>query len=222
MEHSSTNSVLCIDDHPLYRKGISDLIDMDDSLELVGEAANGEIGLQLIKHLEPDIVLLDIDMRGMSGQQTLKAIKELDVDTRVVMLTVSDSEDDIVTAIRSGADGYLLKDMEPEDMLVEIHNSLEGKIAISHSLTQLLALALRTDHKVSNNIESSGITEREKEIIKHITKGESNKVIAADLNITESTVKVHVKNILKKLNLRSRVEVAVWALKTTDMDQPDD
>ena len=215
MTNSSTNTVLCIDDHPLYRKGIADLIDMDDSLELIGETADGEQGLVLIKEMRPDIVLLDIDMKGMNGLETLKAIKAENIDTRVVMLTVSDSEEDVITAIRNGADGYLLKDMEPEAMLDEFHNSLQGKIVISSSLTQLIALALRADDDTPNNIGAAGITEREQEIITHIAKGESNKVIAADLNITESTVKVHVKNILKKLNLRSRVEVAVWALKNT-------
>jgi len=163
--------------------------------------------------------LLDINMKGMSGQETLKVIKQQNADAHVLMMTVSDSEDDVVTALRNGADGYLLKDMEPEDMLKAIHKALQGQIAISEPLTQLLAYALRSDGDPPNDVQAAGLTDRECEILRHVAKGESNKTIAHKLSISEGTVKVHVKHVLKKLNLRSRVEAAVWALKTTDLDQ---
>ena len=219
METETNYSVICIDDHPLYRKGISDLLAMDDELELIGEAANGREGLQLAQSLNPDIILLDINMKGMDGQETLKAIKQANVESHVLMMTVSASEDDVVTALRNGADGYLLKDMEPEDMLSAIHQAMQGQIAISEPLAQLLAYALRSDGDPPNDVKAAGLTDRECEILKHVAKGESNKVIAHKLEISEGTVKVHVKHILKKLNLRSRVEAAVWALKSTDLDQ---
>ncbi|MBT8439097.1 MAG: two-component system response regulator NarL [Gammaproteobacteria bacterium] len=219
METEVSYTVICIDDHPLYRKGIADLLDMDDELKLVGEAADGQEGLRQIQALNPDIILLDINMKGMDGQETLKAIKQYNADTHVLMMTVSDSEEDVVTALRNGADGYLLKDMEPEDMLKSIHKALQGQIAISERLTQLLAYALRSDGDPPNDVKVAGLTDRECEILRHVAKGESNKTIAHKLSISEGTVKVHVKHVLKKLNLRSRVEAAVWALKTTDLDQ---
>ncbi len=117
MSNDSTYSVISIDDHPLFRKGVSDLIDMDSSLSLVAEADNGKDGLRLAQQHNPDLILLDINMKGMDGLETLKAIKDTDVDSRIMMLTVSDNEDDVVTALRLGADGYLLKDREPEDNL---------------------------------------------------------------------------------------------------------
>lgn len=219
MKNPETYSVICIDDHPLYRKGISDLLDMSDALQLVGEAANGRQGLELAKKLNPDVILLDIDMKEMNGHETLKAIKSQHIESKVLMLSVSDNEDDVVSALRNGADGYLLKDMEPEDMLQAIDECIQGKIAISDRLAQLLAYALRSDGNPPNDVAVAGLTVREREILKHIAKGKSNKIIAHELDISEGTVKVHVKHVLRKLNLRSRVEAAVWALKSTDLDQ---
>ena len=207
-------TLITIDDHPLLRKGIADLIDMDESLKLVGEAANGKDGIKLAKELNPDLILLDINMKGMNGLETLKKLKAEDgIDSNVLMLTVSDNEDDVVTALRLGADGYLLKDMEPEDILRSLKRSVEGITVISERLTQLMAKALREDAKPPLEIVGAGLTEREDEILRLITHGLSNKLIARELDISEGTVKVHVKHLLKKLNLHSRVEAAVWALK---------
>jgi len=122
MTEDSSYRVLAIDDHPLFRKGIADLLGMDDSLTLCGEAADGASGLQLARELNPDLILLDINMKGMDGLETLKELRSADVDARVLMLTVSDNEDDVVTALRQGADGYLLKDMEPEDILESLNH----------------------------------------------------------------------------------------------------
>lgn len=205
-------TLIAIDDHPLFRKGVSDLIDMEPSISIVGEAASGEEGLKLAKEVNPDLILLDLNMKGMDGLETLKAIKETDLDSRVVMLTVSDHEEDVVAALRAGADGYLLKDMEPEDTLDYLRQAAAGKMAISERLTELLAHALRQESSQPSNLSQAGLTAREDQILKLIAKGLSNKMIARNLDITEGTVKVHVKHLLKKLNLRSRVEVAVWAV----------
>ncbi|MES9988906.1 MAG: two-component system response regulator NarL [Candidatus Thiodiazotropha endolucinida] len=213
MAEQQTYTVLTIDDHPLFRKGVSDLIDMDDTLELVGEAANGPDGLVLAKQFNPDLILLDINMKGMNGLETLKAIREQEIDSRVLMLTVSDNEEDVLTALRLGADGYLLKDMEPEDILKSIRKAVEGSLVISDHLTQLLAKALREDDKLKVKDPITSLTAREKEILQCIAQGQSNKQIANVLNISEGTVKVHVKHLLKKLNRHSRTEAAVWALK---------
>ncbi|MCU7922961.1 MAG: two-component system response regulator NarL [Candidatus Thiodiazotropha sp. (ex Dulcina madagascariensis)] len=203
-------TILTIDDHPLFRKGVSDLIDMDETLELVAEAPNGPDGLVLATQLNPDLILLDINMKGMSGLDTLKAIKDQDVDSRVLMLTVSDNEEDVLAALRVGADGYLLKDMEPEDILESIRKAMDGTVVISDNLTQLLAKALREDNKLTE--PTTSLTTRERQILQHLSQGLSNKQIAKALEISEGTVKVHVKHLLKKLNLHSRTEAAVWAL----------
>ena len=213
MTEEAIQTIITIDDHPLFRKGLADLLEMDDSLVLIGEAASGEEGLALAVELDPDLILLDINMKGMDGLETLRALKAAELDSRVMMLTVSDSEEDVLAAIRAGADGYLLKDMEPEDTLESIRAAAAGKLVVSERLTQLLAAALRSEANTPQNAEDAALTQREHEILDLIAEGLSNKLIARALDISPGTVKVHVKNVLRKLNLNSRVEAAVWALK---------
>ena len=212
MKKPATIKILAIDDHPLFRKGVSDLVSMDQSMTLIGEAANGVDGVRLAKQRNPDFILLDINMKGISGLQTLAMLKEAEVEARVLMLTVSDSEDDVINALRMGADGYLLKDMEPEDILLSLRQAAAGKVVISDRLTQLLAHALREERRKENENAATSLTERESQILKLVAQGLSNRIIAERLRISEGTVKVHVKHVLKKLNLHSRVEAAVWAL----------
>ncbi len=206
---SNTHTIVTIDDHPLFRKGVADLIAMEPSLQLVGEASSGEEGVTLVMEKDPELVLLDLNMKGMDGIETLKAIKELDLNSRVIMLTVSDSEENVIAALRAGADGYLLKDMEPEQILEYLRMAAQGRMAISARLTELMARALRHDSQ-PREPDAAGLTEREAEILELIASGMSNKLIARKLDISEGTVKVHVKHLLKKLNLRSRLEAAVW------------
>ncbi len=210
--NDSITTLIAIDDHPLFRKGVADLIGMEASLNMIGEAASGEEGLVLAEEVHPDLILLDLNMKGMDGIETLKLLKDRVPDARVVMLTVSDNEEDVVAALRAGADGYLLKDMEPEDTLDYLRQAARGKLVISERLTELLAHALRSEGSHPSDVNQAGLTEREEQILSLIAQGLSNKMIARKLDITEGTVKVHVKHLLKKLNLRSRVEAAVWAV----------
>jgi two-component system nitrate/nitrite response regulator NarL len=205
------NGILIIDDHPLFRKGVAQLIAMTPHLKVVGEASNGEQGVEMAKSLDPDLILLDLDMAGMGGIETLKAIRGADLDCRVVILTVSDNADELVAAIRSGADGYLLKDMEPEDMLNAIDGALNGRTVIGERLNGLLVRAIR-DEATAKQHDTATLTDREKEILHGLARGLANKLIARNLRITEATVKVHVKNLLKKLGFHSRLEAAVWAV----------
>jgi two-component system nitrate/nitrite response regulator NarL len=209
---NNITTLIAIDDHPLFRKGVADLIGMEECLTIIGEAASGEEGLALAEELHPDLILLDLNMKGMDGIETLKHIKDSEPDARVIMLTVSDNEEDVVAALRAGADGYLLKDMEPEDTLEYLRQAARGKLVISERLTELLAHALRSEGTHPSDANQAGLTEREEQILSLIAQGLSNKMIARKLDITEGTVKVHVKHLLKKLNLRSRVEAAVWAV----------
>lgn len=205
------NTIIVIDDHPLFRKGVTDLIDMEGSLRLVGEAPDGAKGIEVARATHPDLILLDLNMKGMDGLATLKKLKDNDLDSRIIMLTVSDNEEDVVAALRAGADGYLLKDMEPEDILVCLRQAMKGRLVISDNLTELLAHALREESK-PRNADEADLTPREEEILGFIAKGYSNKLIARELDISVGTIKVHVKHILKKLKLRTRVEAAVWAI----------
>ena len=205
-------SILLIDDHPLLRKGVKQLIELDSQLLVIGEASNAEEGITQATQLEPDLILLDLNMPEINGIETLKLLRDAGVASRVVVFTVSDNEEDVIAALKAGADGYLLKDMEPEDLLSNLNQAALGKMVISERLSSMLAQALQRNRKRTGP-DISSLSPREKQIIKLIAGGLPNKLIARKLNITEGTVKVHVKHLFKKLNLRSRVEVAVWAVQ---------
>lgn len=202
-------SIMLVDDHPLLRKGLKQLIAMEDDMTVVAEASNGPDALLLAAEHDPDLIVLDLNMQGMDGIETLKRLRDSGVTSRIIMLTVSDADDDVVAAITNGADGYLLKDMEPELLLEQIHRAVTGKMVLSEAITEILATALRQPTQ-STTSQLSNLTNREHEILSLIAKGMSNKVIARELDISDGTVKVHVKHLLKKLGLRSRVEAAVW------------
>lgn len=202
-------TIMMVDDHPLLRKGLNQLIEFEDDLEVVGEASSGKEAIEMAVQLEPDLITLDLNMQGMDGLETLKHLRDKGVDSRIIMLTVSDNDEDVVEAVRSGADGYLLKDMDPEDIIDKLREAVLGKMVMSAKLTEVLAAALRKPERAGSRALAS-LTSRELEILKLIAKGMSNKLIARELDISDGTVKVHVKHFLKKLNLRSRVEAAVW------------
>ncbi len=205
-------TVLVIDDHPLFRKGVLELLSSTAPLRPVGEAENGDEGIARALALDPDLILLDLNMKGgKDGIATLQHMRAQGIESRIIILTVSDDSHDLISAIRAGADGYLLKDTEPEDMLRHLEEALFGKTVISDGLTTLLASALRQETlmRLPNPAE---LTEREQTILRYLAQGLSNKLIARELDIMESTVKVHIRNLLKKLKFHSRLEAAVWAV----------
>lgn len=215
---TQTASIMLVDDHPLLRKGLRQLISLTENLEVVAEASNGDDAIKLGVDLDPDLILLDLNMQGMDGLETLSKLREEGVTSRIVMLTVSDADEDVLEAISRGADGYLLKDMEPEALLEQIQRALQGKMVMSEVVTQVLANAIRKPHKQSfMSIES--LTAREHEILQLIAKGLSNKLIGRELDISDGTVKVHVKHLLKKLGLRSRVEAAIWMVNQKSSEE---
>ena len=209
MTSSSPATILLVDDHPLLRKGLKQLIEFEDELDVIGEASDGKTAIELALKYEPDLIVLDLNMQGMDGLETLRAMRNADIVSRIIMLTVSDSDEDVVCAITYGADGYLLKDMEPEKILEKLKEAALGKMVISEKLTHVLAGAIRGGSDKKSNVLAK-LTSREHEILKLIAKGMSNKLIARELDISDGTVKVHVKHVLKKLELNSRVEAAVW------------
>lgn len=210
MPPDTPQRLLIVDDHPLFRKGVRYLVNMVPGFMIVGEASCGREGIAMASTLEPDMILLDLNMKDMSGLDVLRAIKATGSDTRIVMLTVSDQADDLVAALRAGADGYLLKEMEPEDLVAKLAEAAAGRITLTGRLVNLLAHAMRHEASHPRTTSEAGLTEQEQRILELVAAGKSNKLVARELGITEGTVKVHVKHVLRKLNLRSRVEAAVW------------
>lgn len=202
--------LLLVDDHPMMRRGIRQLLELEEDLQVVGEAGNGQEALDQLAELQPDLVLLDNNMPQMNGVETLKKIRERGFTGKVLLFTVSDAEEDVRDALRFGADGYLLKDMEPEQLIDQLRRVLLGQMTVSPALTPVLAQALRNPQQGATQAD---LTDRERQVLRMISGGLSNKMIGNKLGITEGTVKVHVKNLLHKLGLRSRVEAAVWALE---------
>jgi two-component system nitrate/nitrite response regulator NarL len=202
-------TVMLVDDHPLLRKGLRQLLSFEPEFEIIAEAGSGAEALTIVSETEPDLIILDLNMQGMDGLETLKRFRDEGITSRIVMLTVSDNNEDVVKAISQGADGYLLKDSDPDELLEQIKKAASGKMVLSDVVNAALAAAIRRPaEKPAADINS--LTNREYEILSLIAKGRSNKLIARELDISDGTVKVHVKHLLKKLNLRSRVEAAVW------------
>ncbi len=204
-------SIVLVDDHPMMRQGIRQLLELQDVFEVVAEAGSGEEALAIVEQHRPDIILMDLNMKGMDGIKTVEALRQREVGACILMLSVSDNDIDVIAALRAGADGYLLKDVEPEALLKALAEAQRGQLVVSTQLTRILAAALREEDPARKQ-RAADLTSRETEILKMIAAGSSNKLIARSLGISEATVKVHVKNLLKKLNFRSRVEAAVWAV----------
>lgn len=203
------STVMIVDDHPLLIKGLKQLMELEGDFEIIAEINNGADAVPLALEKQPELIILDLNMEGMNGIETLRRMRENGVASRIVMLTVSDHNEDVIDAITNGANGYLLKDTDPEELMEQIRKAMTGKTVISENITEILATAIRQPRK-RDHADLASLTNREYEILSLIAKGMSNKVIARELNISDGTVKVHVKHLLKKLNLRSRVEAAVW------------
>jgi len=208
--------VLIVDDHTLFRSGIKLLLQRQEGFEVVGEAGDGLEGIKRAKQLTPDVVLLDLHMPGITGREAVKLINEEVPGTRVVMLTVSEDAEDLVDCLRAGAAGYLLKNIETEFLIDAIQRAARGESVMSPQMTGKLVQELRQPKEMvstATEAEREKLSPREKEIITLLAKGASNKEVARVLNVAESTVKIHVQNILKKLNLTSRVQAAVYAVE---------
>ncbi len=203
--------VLIIDDHTLFRVGLKGLLERRGiTVSVVG---TGEQGVQLAAASRPDVVLLDLRMPGMSGLEVLQGLRASGFGQPVVMLTTSSDERDLVDCLRRGAQGYLLKDMDPDELVQALQEILAGKTVVTPELTTVLARAVQSGAADGSRRPAlwQDLTPRELEILRHLAEGESNKIIARQLGICDGTVKLHVKAILRKLGLSSRVEAAVLA-----------
>jgi two-component system nitrate/nitrite response regulator NarL len=207
--------VLLIDDHALFRVGLLELLERR-GIEVVDAVGDCDVGLRLIRDCAPDVVLLDLRMPGPGGIEILKRVRADGLDRRVAMLTTSTEEQDLIASLQAGANGYLLKDMEPDELVAALTDIVAGKTIVAPELTGILAQALRPVPQPTQPEPRAGaadLTPREKEILCHLAAGQSNKGIARELGIADGTVKLHVKAILRKLSVRSRVEAAVMAVE---------
>lgn len=210
--------VLLIDDHALVRKGIAALL-RSRGVEVVAVAGSGEEGVRFALEFAADIVLLDVRMPGMGGVETITALRARGVQLPVLMLTMSSEDADLSAALRAGAQGYLLKDMEPEELVPALEAALRGESVVAKELFGTLARIVRGDAVAKEEVARpaapfADLTPRELAILKHVAQGLSNKAIAKILEITDGTVKLHVKAILRKLGVHSRVEAAVMAVES--------
>lgn len=205
--------VLLVDDHTLFRSGLKALLQRQGDFEIVGEAGDGLEGVKLAEQLKPDAVLLDLDMPVMHGRDALAQILSSQPELAVLMLTVSEDGEDLAECMRLGARGYLLKNIHADFLLGSIRRAVEGDSVLSPEMTAKLVQRLRAPAPAQQPSEYESLTPRERETLAWLAQGASNKQIARTMDVAESTVKVHVQNILRKLNLHSRVQAAVYAVE---------
>jgi DNA-binding NarL/FixJ family response regulator len=213
--------VIIVDDQELFRRGLTMLMDVEPGLDVVGEAGDGQTGIELASRVAPDVVLLDVRMPKISGIEACVAIKEAVPAAKILMLTVSDEESDLYEAVKSGASGYLLKDSSIEEVAQAVRVVADGQSLISPSMAvKLIDEFKQMSRPEREHVPGLRLTDRELEVLRLVAKGMNNREIARDLFISENTVKNHVRNILEKLQLHSRMEAVMYAVKEKLLDLP--
>jgi DNA-binding NarL/FixJ family response regulator len=214
--------VLLVDDHALFRKGIASILAAERGFEVVGEAGDGQEGLERAREVMPDVILMDIFMPGANGLEATRRIKEALPYVKIVMLTVSEEDQNLFEAIKSGAQGYLLKKIEPQELFAMLKGVVQGDAPISRAMAGkiLREFAHQARRAVAAPLPGADLSPREKEVLELVTRGKTNKEIAAALAIAENTVKNHLKNILEKLHLENRVQAATFALREGLVEKP--
>jgi len=213
--------VLLADDHALFRRGVANLLAAEGGFDVVGEAVDGHQALEMARELMPDVVLMDISMPGMDGLEATRRIKAEIPYVRIVILTASDGERSLFEAVKSGAQGYILKKIEPQALYGTLRGVVRGEAPMSRVMAaRLLEEFSRQAREPAPATLAAELTTREREVLEHVTRGRSNKEIAAALTIAENTVKNHLKNILEKLHLKNRVQAATYALRQGLVSRP--
>jgi DNA-binding NarL/FixJ family response regulator len=213
--------VVIVDDHELFRKGLQMVLEAEADIEVVGEASDGNEAIQKAEETSPDVVLMDVRMPKRSGIDATRTIKDTLPSTKILMLTISDEEADLYEAIKAGASGYLLKEISIEEVADAVRAVQQGQSLISPSmasklLNEFAAMVKRRDERAQ--VPGPRLTERELEVLKLVAKGLNNRDIGQELFISENTVKNHVRNILEKLHLHSRMEAVVYAVREKLLD----
>lgn len=215
-------TVVVVDDHPLFRRGVVELLNDSEELTVIAEYDNGFTLLDNLEGNYPDILLLDLQMPDKSGLELLKQIRECDDELKIIIITACTDQDKLLEALRYGANGYLQKDTPPDEILNHLISVASGKIALNVDAITSLASHIRENHEEEasqSNETLAELTERERETLFFIAKGLNNKLIARELGISDGTVKVYVKNLLRKLDMHSRLELAAWAHKNLTEDE---
>ncbi len=206
--------VLLVDDHNLFRSGIKLLLQRNPDFEVVGEASDGLEGVKRAKELKPDIVLLDMHMPGLNGREAVQLIYQDQPSSHIVMLTVSEDEDDLAYCLQAGAAGFLLKNIDADYLLDSLKKIMQGESVISAEMTAKLIAQLRKGPAPPPApTEADKLTPKEREVLAQLAVGMSNKEIARKLDVAESTVKIHLQSILRKLSLANRVQAAIYAVE---------
>jgi len=206
--------VLLVDDHTLFRMGLSELLEQRGTIKVVGATGSPDEARRILREEAPDVIIMDLHMPPLDGLTLFRQLRQEGFTTPTLMLTVSNAEEDLTNVLRAGARGYLLKDMEPDDVVDAIQRASRGETVVAPTMTMKLVKLLQQEQPASNPASLLELlTTREREILTHLALGESNKVIARALEISHDTVKLHVRHILSKLNLSSRVEAAVFAVE---------
>lgn len=208
--------VLVVEDHTLVREGIVKILSSDKGIEVIGEAGNGFEALTKTRELKPDAVLMDLYMPGMDGFAATRLIKREMPQVHVIVLTVSNEEDDILEAVRAGARGYIVKSVDASDLIMQLKQVVSGAVAMSEDMTNKLVTGLARKNHTSHEPDAdlrTALTQREKEVLALIAQGATNKGIAASLIISEHTVRAHVRSLMQKLNLDNRTQLAVYGIR---------
>ncbi|MFC1978678.1 response regulator [Chloroflexota bacterium] len=206
--------VLLVDDHSLFRAGISSVLSNREDIKVVGEASDGLEGIEKAKKLVPDVMLLDLNMPNCSGPEAIEVLKSELPEVNILILTVSDTEADLMASIKAGAKGYILKDAELDELIRSIHHIARGGIIVSPSMASKLLSEFKKVDAVKDNADSD-LSDREREVLGQVARGASNKEIASELFISEHTVKTHLHNIMRKLRVNNRSQVAAYAIQAT-------
>ncbi len=208
----SVARIILVDDHTLFRKGLAELLEREGAIQVAAITGNPDEVADLLREHQPDVLLLDLNIGATDGINVMQQLRADGFVLPVLMLTVSEAQEDLARALRNGANGYLLKSMEPDEVVDAITRAARGETVVAPALTaKLVSLLDQKDSGATSLMDS--LTQKEREILAHLVKGESNKVIARQLDISYDTVKLHVRHILAKLNLSSRVEAAVYAVE---------
>ena len=214
--------IMLVDDHVLFRKGLASLLNSQANIKVIGEASNGFEAIDAAKILRPDLIMMDINMPKCDGLEATRKIKQFLPDTKIVMLTASDDDQYLFEAIKIGAQGYLLKDLELYQLLDLLESISKGEAILSSTMATKIfnefSREIRSGKSTEESVEE--LTEREKTILNYVAQGLMNKEIADTLAISENTVKIHLRNILEKLQLKNRIQAAVYAVKKGLADKP--
>ena len=209
-----TVEVLLVDDHVLVRKGVASLLESHEGIKVIGEAGNGCEAIRFVRETAPDVILMDVHMPKCDGLHAVRVIKHEMPDVKIIMLTVDEHDEVLFEAIKSGAQGYLLKKLTPEELISTIEATARGEVALSQAMMgKLLAQFQRPPISPDVDALREGLTSRETEVLSLVANGATNHEIAETLNISENTVKRHLQNILSKLHLQNRIQAAVYAVR---------